>query len=144
MQRQPGETRDSREILVQSKDAGAMLERNGRDESIYGCQTNSFGAPQAENRSGFAVGLEASGLKHLPLRKIMFYLADVPRETLKNLGDHYSGERKRLGVADHAPEFSACAARRGTQEIDPHRAIHQNQLRFLRMAFKSPFQIPVP
>jgi hypothetical protein len=32
----------------------------------------------------------------------------------------------------------------GTKEINPDRAIHKDQTRFLRMARKSPFQTPLP
>jgi hypothetical protein len=32
----------------------------------------------------------------------------------------------------------------GTEEINPDRAIHEDQTRFLRMARKSPFQTPLP
>ena len=49
-------------ILVQNKHAGAMLQRNRRDQCINRCQAHTLGAPQPENRRSFPVGPEATRL----------------------------------------------------------------------------------
>jgi hypothetical protein len=74
----------------------------------------------------------------------VFDTAYIACQALKDFGDDHAYERKGLSVDDHSPQLASGAARRGTEKIDPHRTIDQGQLRFLRMALASPFQIPVP
>lgn len=74
----------------------------------------------------------------------MLYPVDVAGESLQNFGDDDSRGGKRLRLGDHPVQFSASTTGRGAEEIDPDRAIHQDQTRFLREPFKSPFQIPLP
>src|SRR5882762_6383575 len=73
MERESRQAGDAGKILVQSEHAGAMLQRNRRDECINGCQTPALGAGNPENRRRFPVGPEATGLEHFQLRKIVFY-----------------------------------------------------------------------
>jgi len=62
MQREARQAGDSGKILVQREHAGAMLQRNRRDECVNRCQAQTFAAPQPENRRRFPVGPEATRL----------------------------------------------------------------------------------
>jgi len=46
----------------------------------------------------------------------MLDVADIPREALKNFGDHNTGECKRLDVSDHPPQLVSGAPRGGTEK----------------------------
>jgi hypothetical protein len=47
-------------------------------------------------------------------------------------------------LLNKAAQFVAATSGRATEEVDPDRTVHQNQTRFLREAFKSPCQTPLP
>ncbi len=50
----------------------------------------------------------------------------------------------RLCVGDHTAQFGSGRSRGRAEKINPDGTIHQDQTRFLRMALKSPFQMPLP
>ena len=138
---QPG---DSREILVECEYARAMLQSDGGDKRIHGRHCHSFRAGRAKDGSGFAVSGKPAGFEHVPLGKVPFHPADVSSEALQNFSDHDSREGQWLGLRDHAAQLGARGAGRGAEKIDPHGTIRQYQTRFLRAAFRSPFQMPLP
>jgi len=144
IKREASQACDARKILVECEDANAMLQSDSRDEYIDRCEAHPLGPSQAKNRCCFPVCTKAAGLQQVPLGKVVFDTAYIPCQPLKDFCDHHPCERKGLSVADHSPQLASGAARGGTEKIDPHRTIHQDQLRFLRMALTSPFQIPVP
>src|SRR5712691_7329906 len=124
-----------------------MLQCNRRNECINGCEADTLGAPQPENSCGIPVSAEAAGFEHFPLRKIMLDADGVPREDLENFGDHYAGERKRLGASDHTAQLVSGAPRGGTEKINPHGTVYQHHLSIIFGSGAIPahdFQVTLP
>jgi len=78
------------------------------------------------------------------LGKKTLYNASVSGQALEDLGCDDAGQGEGLAFVDHPPQLPARAAGRGTKEVHPDGAVHQNQTRFLRDAARSPFQMPLP
>src|SRR6266436_4826053 len=120
------------------------MQGDGGNQRVDRGQTDALGTREPENSRRFTIRGESSGLEEVPHGKIALDLADVASQALQDFGDDDSGDCERLGVGNHAAEFIAGAAWEGTEKIDPDRTVDQNQTRSLRVAFKSPFQIPLP
>jgi len=71
-------------------------------------------------------------------------LADVTSQSLQNFANDYSGNCEGLSLCNHAAEFFAGTTWKRAEKIYPDGTINQYQTRFLRAAFKSPFQTPLP
>jgi hypothetical protein len=144
VQRKSSQARDAGKIFIQTEENCAVFESNCGNQSIYGRQTDAFRPSQAQNRGGLPVRRQSARLDHFPQGKITLQAMDVPSEPLEDLRHDDAGEREGLGLLDHAPQFSAGGAGSGSKKIDPHGGVDQDQERFRRMRFRSPFQTPLP
>jgi len=144
VQRKSSQARDAGKILIRTEENCVVFESNGGNQCIHGRQTDAFRPSQAQNRGGLAVGRETARFDHLPQGKKTLQAMDVSSEPLEDLRHDDAGEREGLGLLDHAPQFSARGAGSGSKKIDPHGGVDQDQERFRRMRFRSPFQIPLP
>ena len=144
VQRKSSQARDAREIFVKTEENCAVFESNCGNQSIHGRQTDALRPSQAQNRGGLPAGRETARLDQLPQGKKTLHALDVSFEPLEDLRHDDAGEREVLGLFDHASQFSAGGAGSGSKKIDPHGGIDQDQERFRRMRFRSPFQIPLP
>ena len=111
-----------------------MIKGNGSNEGINGGERESFRAPEAKNSSRLAVGGEAKGFEHFPLRKMTLNLVDVTPEALQDLGHYNTRERKGFCIGNHSAQFSPGTTAGRAEEVDPNRGIDQDQMRFLRAA----------
>src|SRR5208337_129112 len=141
---QASDQRDPGEVLVEGKNGSAVLEGNGCNQGVNGCERDAFAARCPVDRSRGAIGLEASGLEHVPLCEKPLNTAGVPGEPLQDLGYHHSSKGEGFAFLNHAPQFATRASGRGTEKVNPDRAVDQDQARFLRAACRSPFQTPLP
>jgi hypothetical protein len=120
-----------------------MLERNGSDESVGGGKGQAPRTREAEKGSRLSVGLKSSWFEQIEKGEKLLDAVNVARQALKNFGDHNASECNRLTLCDRAPQFTSWGARRSAEEIDPNGGVNEYQARFLRMAFRLPFQIPL-
>lgn len=141
---QAGDAGDSREILVERKNACAMFKCSGGNQCIDRGERNAFRAGCPIDRGRFPIGCEPCRLEHVPLRQKLLNPTGIPSETLQDLGNYDSSKREGFTLVNHAPEFRARAPGRRAKEVHPDGAIDEDQSRFLRDAFRSPFQIPAP
>jgi hypothetical protein len=139
-----GEASDAGEVFVEGEDGGAVIHGDGGNQSVYRGQTDALGTSETKDDGRVAIRGKPLRLENVPHGKVALDFGDPTGQALQDLGYDYSCNRERLGIGYHAAEFFAGATGAWAEKIDPNGAIDQNQTRFLRAAFKSPFQIPLP
>jgi hypothetical protein len=139
-----GEASDAGEVFVERENGSAVIDGNGGNQGIDGGQANTPGTGETKDDSGVAIRGKTHRIENVPHGKIAFDFGDATGQALQDLGYDHSGNRERLGIGYHAAKFFAGASGDWAEKIDPDGAIDQNQSRFLRAAFKFPFQIPLP
>jgi len=142
------------QVLIESKNAGAVFQRNGCDERVNCAECYTFSSSSAVNRGRAAVGVKSLGssMSHCARKRSITPASRF--KTLQDLGDNDSSQSERLTLLNHPPQLSPSTSRRRTRErwtrerrtkkIDPDRAVDQDHTRFLREVFRSPCQMPLP
>jgi len=134
----------SPKVAVQRKDCGGVLDRYAGNNGIRRSQADALRSRQAEEGCGTPISLETARFQEVKKREIVFDAFDVALQALEDLRHDYASDCHRRTLLDQSPEFVSGRTWPGTEEIDPDRAVHQDQARFLRIARRSPFQTPRP
>ena len=93
---------DSRKILVQGKERGAVFGSDRRNQGIRCRYGNALRTGCSENPRSLPIRWESLRFEDFPLRKIMFDATYVALEPLQDFGDDNPSERKRLRVGGQA------------------------------------------
>ncbi len=144
VQREAGEASNAREVLVEGENGGAVMHGDGGNQRADRGQADALGTGEPEDGGCLTICRESGGFEDVPHGEIALDLADVASQALQDFGDDYSGNCERFGVGNHAAQFPAGATGERTEKVDPDGTVDQYQTRLLRVAFKSPFQTPLP
>src|SRR5271166_2925304 len=90
VEHQPGDKRDSGEVPVEGKKAGAVFQGNGCNQGINCGKRHAFSACLTVDLSRHAISCKALGLEHVPPGEKLLNTTGVPGEALQELGYHHS------------------------------------------------------
>src|SRR5208282_4343610 len=143
MQPQAGEC-ETLEVLVEGEQGCMILDGERSEQSVHGGERQATLASLAKDAGCNRIGGEPARLDQRPACQKPRDLGHIAFEALQNLGHDHAREHERGSRADQTLQLVARASAIRVEKVDPDGTVDQDQTRFLRMAFKSPRQMPLP
>ena len=143
VQPQAGES-ETLEVLVEGEQSGLILDGERSEQSVLGGERQAALASLTKDAGCGHIAGEPARLDQRPACQKPRDLGHIAFEALQNLGHDHAREHEPSARADQTLQLVTRASAIRVEKINPDGTVDQDQTRSLRMAFKSPRQMPLP